>query len=165
MKDTLKRWLDNPDEKKARKAPTKGSKKGCMKGKGGPQNQHCNYRGVRQGNWGGSNPYEKKARKAPDKGSKEGCMKGKRGPQNQHCNYMGMSRGLEVNGWRKSTHLTKRSGSGSELFRRPLTRLWPMTRLRRLCTAIKIILNMPKDSGAIVVTPSNEVPTTTMVLV
>ncbi|GMI86981.1 hypothetical protein like AT2G40340 [Hibiscus trionum] len=52
VEDTLKKWLDNPDEKKARKAPAKGSKKGCMKGKGGPQNQHCNYRGVRQRTWG-----------------------------------------------------------------------------------------------------------------
>lgn len=36
----------------ARKAPAKGSKKGCMKGKGGPENVRCNYRGVRQRTWG-----------------------------------------------------------------------------------------------------------------
>eukprot|EP01018_Ginkgo_biloba_P033619 Gb_41294 [translate_table: standard] len=30
----------------------KGSKKGCMKGKGGPENALCNYRGVRQRTWG-----------------------------------------------------------------------------------------------------------------
>lgn len=35
-----------------RKAPAKGSKKGCMKGKGGPENATCNYRGVRQRTWG-----------------------------------------------------------------------------------------------------------------
>ncbi|KAF5738433.1 putative Dehydration-responsive element-binding protein 2C [Tripterygium wilfordii] len=35
-----------------RKAPAKGSKKGCMKGKGGPDNSRCNYRGVRQRTWG-----------------------------------------------------------------------------------------------------------------
>nr|AGE97365.1 ethylene response factor 10 [Tamarix hispida] len=34
------------------KPPAKGSKKGCMKGKGGPENQRCNYRGVRQRTWG-----------------------------------------------------------------------------------------------------------------
>ncbi|KAK7300480.1 hypothetical protein RJT34_11324 [Clitoria ternatea] len=38
--------------KPTRKAPAKGSKKGCMKGKGGPQNSQCNYRGVRQRTWG-----------------------------------------------------------------------------------------------------------------
>lgn len=40
------------DAKQKRKAPAKGSKKGCMKGKGGPQNSECNYRGVRQRTWG-----------------------------------------------------------------------------------------------------------------
>ncbi|OMO65564.1 hypothetical protein CCACVL1_21502 [Corchorus capsularis] len=51
---TLKLLGQDEDEeaKKARKAPAKGSKKGCMKGKGGPQNQKCNYRGVRQRTWG-----------------------------------------------------------------------------------------------------------------
>ncbi|MCO5609194.1 hypothetical protein L7F22_063417 [Adiantum nelumboides] len=37
---------------KVRKAPAKGSKKGCMKGKGGPENSHCSFRGVRQRTWG-----------------------------------------------------------------------------------------------------------------
>ncbi|XWS08014.1 hypothetical protein CRYUN_Cryun41cG0040800 [Craigia yunnanensis] len=50
--DTLKLWSENSEAKQARKAPAKGSKKGCMKGKGGPQNQSCNYRGVRQRTWG-----------------------------------------------------------------------------------------------------------------
>ncbi|XAR68764.1 hypothetical protein NMG60_11000124 [Bertholletia excelsa] len=35
-----------------RKGPAKGSKKGCMQGKGGPQNSGCAYRGVRQRIWG-----------------------------------------------------------------------------------------------------------------
>ncbi|KAL9255698.1 Dehydration-responsive element-binding protein 2C-like protein [Drosera capensis] len=40
------------DGKKTRKRPAKGSKKGCMKGKGGPENSGFNYRGVRQRTWG-----------------------------------------------------------------------------------------------------------------
>ncbi|KAK9699978.1 hypothetical protein RND81_08G208400 [Saponaria officinalis] len=43
---------DNAEGKPARKAPAKGSKKGCMKGKGGPENSRCNFRGVRQRTWG-----------------------------------------------------------------------------------------------------------------
>ena len=39
-------------DKPIRKVPAKGSKKGCMKGKGGPENSRCNYRGVRQRTWG-----------------------------------------------------------------------------------------------------------------
>ncbi|CAK9135839.1 unnamed protein product [Ilex paraguariensis] len=58
--DTLAKWkdynskLDSLDDggKPVRKIPAKGSKKGCMKGKGGPDNSHCNYRGVRQRTWG-----------------------------------------------------------------------------------------------------------------
>eukprot|EP00249_Psilotum_nudum_P010670 c2268_g1_i1 orf=255-1544(-) len=38
--------------RKVKKAPAKGSKKGCMKGKGGPENSLCRYRGVRQRTWG-----------------------------------------------------------------------------------------------------------------
>lgn len=34
------------------KVPAKGSRKGCMRGKGGPQNSDCNFRGVRQRIWG-----------------------------------------------------------------------------------------------------------------
>ncbi|KAB1210097.1 Dehydration-responsive element-binding protein 2C [Morella rubra] len=40
------------EDKPIRKVPAKGSKKGCMKGKGGPENSRCNYRGVRQRTWG-----------------------------------------------------------------------------------------------------------------
>lgn len=50
--DRLKQWSENSDSQKVLKPPAKGSKKGCMKGKGGPQNQNCIYRGVRQRTWG-----------------------------------------------------------------------------------------------------------------
>jgi len=60
LTDTLARWkeynarLESSGEapKPVRKVPAKGSKKGCMKGKGGPENSRCNYRGVRQRTWG-----------------------------------------------------------------------------------------------------------------
>ncbi|CAL9187813.1 unnamed protein product [Musa hybrid cultivar] len=39
-------------EKQVRRPPAKGSKKGCMRGKGGPENPNCRYRGVRQRTWG-----------------------------------------------------------------------------------------------------------------
>ncbi|CAA6654695.1 unnamed protein product [Spirodela intermedia] len=39
-------------EKRIRKIPAKGSKKGCMQGKGGPDNSGCIFRGVRQRTWG-----------------------------------------------------------------------------------------------------------------
>ncbi|KAJ7981355.1 Dehydration responsive element binding protein [Quillaja saponaria] len=58
--ETLERWKEynarldscSDEEKSIRKVPAKGSKKGCMKGKGGPENSRCNYRGVRQRTWG-----------------------------------------------------------------------------------------------------------------
>lgn len=59
--ETLQKWKEynkhldscpNQDSKQARKVAAKGSKKGCMKGKGGPENMRCNYRGVRQRTWG-----------------------------------------------------------------------------------------------------------------
>nr|AHJ08574.1 DREB2-like protein [Cichorium intybus] len=58
--ETLAKWkeynnkIEKLDEKAkpARKVPAKGSKKGCMKGKGGPENSRCNFRGVRQRTWG-----------------------------------------------------------------------------------------------------------------
>jgi hypothetical protein len=60
LADTLAKWkeynarLESSGEaaKPVRKVPAKGSKKGCMKGKGGPENSRCNYRGVRQRTWG-----------------------------------------------------------------------------------------------------------------
>ncbi|XP_058737097.1 uncharacterized protein LOC131609420 [Vicia villosa] len=64
VEDTLEKWKkynkqqqqklgcgDNGAEK-IHKAPAKGSRKGCMRGKGGPQNSDCNFRGVRQRIWG-----------------------------------------------------------------------------------------------------------------
>ncbi|XP_023543952.1 dehydration-responsive element-binding protein 2B-like [Cucurbita pepo subsp. pepo] len=59
--DTLNKWkkLNNQLEflakdgvEEVRRVPAKGSKKGCMRGKGGPQNSDCNFRGVRQRTWG-----------------------------------------------------------------------------------------------------------------
>ncbi|KAL3581702.1 hypothetical protein D5086_016034 [Populus alba] len=59
--ETLQKWKDYNEsldaqvdggKKPVRKVPAKGSKKGCMKGKGGPENSVCNYRGVRQRTWG-----------------------------------------------------------------------------------------------------------------
>lgn len=55
--ERLKRWKEyneNVEEisTKKRKVPAKGSKKGCMKGKGGPENGRCSFRGVRQRIWG-----------------------------------------------------------------------------------------------------------------
>lgn len=53
--ETLAKWkeynatLDKPLRKTP---PAKGSKKGCMKGKGGPENARNKYRGVRQRTWG-----------------------------------------------------------------------------------------------------------------
>lgn len=48
----LDREESENESRRVRKAPAKGSKKGCMKGKGGPENALCNYRGVRQRTWG-----------------------------------------------------------------------------------------------------------------
>ncbi|CAD5172416.1 unnamed protein product [Musa acuminata subsp. malaccensis] len=58
--ETIARWREHnrqlqcsiDDEKRIRKPPAKGSKKGCMRGKGGPENRSCRYRGVRQRTWG-----------------------------------------------------------------------------------------------------------------
>ncbi|KAJ9175942.1 hypothetical protein P3X46_014441 [Hevea brasiliensis] len=59
--ETLQKWIEynkyldscsNGDDKPIRKTPAQGSRKGCMKGKGGPENSQCNYRGVRQRTWG-----------------------------------------------------------------------------------------------------------------
>ncbi|KAF8081936.1 hypothetical protein N665_0856s0025 [Sinapis alba] len=49
-----KEYNENIEEAspKKRKVPAKGSKKGCMKGKGGPENGQCSFRGVRQRIWG-----------------------------------------------------------------------------------------------------------------
>lgn len=62
VEDTIEKWkkynnnqLQLGDEdglKKVCKVPAKGSKKGCMRGKGGPENSGCKFRGVRQRIWG-----------------------------------------------------------------------------------------------------------------
>ncbi|KAI5018359.1 hypothetical protein ZWY2020_043247 [Hordeum vulgare] len=60
VSETIKRWKevnqqlehDPQGAKRARKPPAKGSKKGCMQGKGGPENTQCGFRGVRQRTWG-----------------------------------------------------------------------------------------------------------------
>ncbi|KAL5203168.1 hypothetical protein ABZP36_014120 [Zizania latifolia] len=60
VSETIKRWAeankqlehDQNGAKRTRKAPAKGSKKGCMKGKGGTENTQCEFRGVRQRTWG-----------------------------------------------------------------------------------------------------------------
>jgi EREBP-like factor len=48
----VERESDPVDSKPIRKIQGIGSKKGCMKGKGGPENSKCKYRGVRQRKWG-----------------------------------------------------------------------------------------------------------------
>ncbi|XP_062106196.1 putative dehydration-responsive element-binding protein 2H [Humulus lupulus] len=58
--ETLAKWREcnghhdssKDDGKPTCRVPAKGSKKGCMKGKGGPENSRCNFRGVRQRTWG-----------------------------------------------------------------------------------------------------------------
>ncbi|KAJ0249479.1 Dehydration-responsive element-binding protein 2B [Hirschfeldia incana] len=54
--DRLKQWKDHNEGEKENKqrriVHAKGSKKGCMKGKGGPENTNCSFRGVRQRVWG-----------------------------------------------------------------------------------------------------------------
>ncbi|CAH8334817.1 unnamed protein product [Eruca vesicaria subsp. sativa] len=54
---TLSRWVKDKEEeeeglKRVRRVQAKGSKKGCMRGKGGPENPVCRFRGVRQRVWG-----------------------------------------------------------------------------------------------------------------
>ncbi|XP_010508876.1 PREDICTED: dehydration-responsive element-binding protein 2C-like isoform X2 [Camelina sativa] len=50
--ETDSSYIDGGIPKRIRKAPTQGSRKGCMRGKGGPENRYCEYRGVRQRTWG-----------------------------------------------------------------------------------------------------------------
>lgn len=51
VETTLQRWEEEGLER-ARRVQAKGSKKGCMRGKGGPENPVCRFRGVRQRVWG-----------------------------------------------------------------------------------------------------------------
>lgn len=57
--DTLAKWKKYNNQlssieggQENLKSPAKGSKKGCMPGKGGPENSVCYFRGVRQRTWG-----------------------------------------------------------------------------------------------------------------
>lgn len=61
LAETLEKWKEmnqvletssKDGGKPKRRVPAKGSRKGCMRGKGGPENSHCSYRGVRQRTWG-----------------------------------------------------------------------------------------------------------------
>jgi EREBP-like factor len=49
--ETLAKWKEN-QTRPILKLQAIGLKKGCMKGKGGPENSKYNYRGVRQRAWG-----------------------------------------------------------------------------------------------------------------
>jgi EREBP-like factor len=49
--ETLAKWKEN-QTRSILKVQAIGLKKGCMKGKGGPENSKCNYRGIRQRAWG-----------------------------------------------------------------------------------------------------------------
>jgi EREBP-like factor len=51
----VEKWKKNQtqlDSKPIHKVQAIGSKKGCINGKGGPQNSQCKYKGVRQRAWG-----------------------------------------------------------------------------------------------------------------
>lgn len=49
----LKSGTASPGEKKqAKRSAQASSRKGCMRGKGGPENAMCTYKGVRQRTWG-----------------------------------------------------------------------------------------------------------------
>lgn len=58
--ETIEKWRKINDEKAYTsggdnhvwRVPAKGSRKGAMRGKGGPENPNCRYRGVRQRTWG-----------------------------------------------------------------------------------------------------------------
>ncbi|XP_039060532.1 dehydration-responsive element-binding protein 2E-like isoform X2 [Hibiscus syriacus] len=64
VEDTIEKWRRYNNNSQVRfseednglqrvsEVPAKGSKKGCMRGKGGPENSGCKYRGVRQRIWG-----------------------------------------------------------------------------------------------------------------
>ncbi|KAJ8898991.1 hypothetical protein K2173_008493 [Erythroxylum novogranatense] len=52
VEDTLARWKKQNRATETFRVPAKGSRKGCMRGKGGPENLNCSYRGVRQRTWG-----------------------------------------------------------------------------------------------------------------
>lgn len=59
VEETIAKWKEQNTQltncnktSSVRKVQGKGSRKGCMQGKGGPENSKCSYRGVRQRIWG-----------------------------------------------------------------------------------------------------------------
>ncbi|CAJ2643006.1 unnamed protein product [Trifolium pratense] len=48
----MKSDMEVEERKKSKKPAQANSRKGCMKGKGGPENASCPYKGVRQRTWG-----------------------------------------------------------------------------------------------------------------
>ncbi|CAL5205861.1 unnamed protein product [Lathyrus oleraceus] len=48
----MKSGLGNEEKKQLKKPAQASSRKGCMRGKGGPENASCTYKGVRQRTWG-----------------------------------------------------------------------------------------------------------------
>ncbi|RDY04407.1 Dehydration-responsive element-binding protein 2D, partial [Mucuna pruriens] len=48
----LKSGMGIEERKQAKKSAQASSRKGCMRGKGGPENASCTYKGVRQRTWG-----------------------------------------------------------------------------------------------------------------
>ena len=48
----LKSGMGIQERKKVKKPAQASSRKGCMRGKGGPENATCTYKGVRQRTWG-----------------------------------------------------------------------------------------------------------------
>ena len=48
----LKSGIGIEERKQLKKPAQASSRKGCMRGKGGPENASCTYKGVRQRTWG-----------------------------------------------------------------------------------------------------------------
>ncbi|XP_068483987.1 dehydration-responsive element-binding protein 2D-like [Phaseolus vulgaris] len=52
MSTMLKSGMKIDEKKQVKKTAQASSRKGCMRGKGGPENASCTYKGVRQRTWG-----------------------------------------------------------------------------------------------------------------